>query len=51
MEPSPDKWTRSRLSWWNSPDGEQKTRHQSVGLQPYWLCLGSRNSPGAQDFI
>jgi hypothetical protein len=37
-------------SRWNSLDGEQKTRHQSVGRQPYWLCLGSRNSPGATKF-
>jgi len=39
-------------SWWkwNSPDGEQKTRHQRVGRQPYWLCLGSRISPGATRF-
>jgi hypothetical protein len=37
-------------SRWNSQGGEQKTRHQRVGRQPYWLCLGSRISPGATRF-
>jgi len=35
-------------SWWNSPYGEQKTRHQRVGQQPYWLYLGSRSSHGTK---
>ena len=48
--PSPNRWSRVVMSWWNSPDGEQKTRHQCVGRQPYWLCLGSRNSPGGTRF-
>ena len=38
-------------SRWNSLDGEQKTRHQRVSRQPYWLCLGGRICPGATNFI
>jgi len=47
---SPDRWMCICVSWWNSQDGEQKRHQQRVSRQPYWLCLGSRNSPGITRF-